>query len=573
MSNTKHRAFRCVGMFCGLLLFFCAASLFSEGKKKKEADNKSQTTFKISADVVVVNATVTDKSGNPVTDLTENDFKVYEDGKPQSIQTFALETYGPAELEETGVPSAPSKSAGTPPKRASADKNASRPRMISILIDDVTMESAADFPRMIEAVKGFVEKDMGPSDQVALLSASTRVQFPFSNDKRALLEGLDAALRSLNFMTVNRSTCPKLTDLEAWRISDGMRVFQDTHYQAALQETIQCLGMDSTSDTPSSNQSAELYLRMAASSQNQVAEYQTRNLLHIFRQHIRALRHFEGAKTIVLFSDGFLSERGSAEGYQLQEIINLALRAGIVLNSVNIRGLVVTLDAQEQDDLNAQESPLNQMAYETGGTFVHNRNDLYKGLQRITRRQAYHYVLTYGMPLHKANGVYHNIKVELTRPGLQLSYRKGYYTAKEELSYENRRKEDIIDALNAPGNMNEIPMTLAYNYFQEDDATYAVSFVTNVNIRKMQFLDEESRRKNTVSLILAAFDEKDKFINGIDKSVDFQLLEESYSALRNHGITSRVELKLPPGNYKIKAVVRESNQGKMGSITKAMEIP
>jgi VWFA-related protein len=569
--NAKHRILRCVGIFCGVLLFFCGSSLFPESKEKKEDDSKSQTTFKVPVNVVVVNATVTDKSGNPVTDLTENDFKVYEDGKPQGIQTFALDTYGPPELVETKAPVIPSKVPATPPKRTATDNTASRPRMISILIDDVTMESAADFPRMIEAVKGFVEKDMGPADQVALLSASGRVQFPFSNDKRALLEGLDAALRKLNFNTVGRSPCPKLTDLEAWRIADSMRVFQDTHYQAALQETIQCLGMDDS--LPSAQQSAELQLRMAASSQSQVTEYQTRNLLSIFRQHLRALRHFEGAKTIVLFSDGFLSEKGSAEGYQLQEIIDLALRAGIVLNSVNIRGLPVTLDAQEQDDLNAQESPLNQMAYETGGTFVHNRNNLYKGLQSIARRQSYYYVLTYGMPTHKADGVYHNIKLELTRPGLQLSYRKGYFTAKEQLSYENRRKEDIIDALNAPGNMNEIPMTLAYNYSQEDDSTYSVSFVTNVNIRKMQFLDEESRRKNAISLILAAFDENDKFINGLDKSVEFQLLEESYSALRNQGITSRVELKLPPGHYKIKAVVREGNQGKMGSITKSMEIP
>jgi VWFA-related protein len=567
VSNAKCRTFCCIGIFCGVLVF-CTSSLFPE-KKKKDDDLKSQTTFKISANVVIVNATVTDKSGNPVTDLTENDFRVYEDGKPLGIQTFALEAYGPPESDETK--GAATKTTATPAKRMATDKNASRPRMISILIDDVTMESAADFPRMIQAVKNFVEKDMGPSDQVAMLSASGRVQFPFSNDKRALLEGLDAALQKLNFMTVNRSTCPKLTDLEAWRIADGMRQFQDTHYQDALQETIQCLGMDSS--LPSAVQSAELQLRMAATSQNQVTEYQTRNLLNVFRQHLRALRHFEGTKTIILFSDGFLSEKGSAEGYQLQEIIDLALRAGIVLNSVNIRGLPVTLDAQEQDDLNAQEIPLNQMAYETGGTFVHNRNVFYKGLQRIARHQAYYYVLTYGMPPHKADGVYHNIKLELTRPGLQLSYRKGYYTAKEELSYENRKKEDIIDALNAPGNMNEIPMTLAYNYSQDDDATYAVSFVTNVNIRKMQFLDEESRRKNVVSLILAAFDENDKFINGIDKSVDFQLLEESYSALRNHGITSRVELKLPPGHYKIKAVVREGNQGKMGSITKSMEIP
>jgi hypothetical protein len=43
--------------------------------------------------------------------------------------------------------------------------------------------------------------------------------------------------------------------------------------------------------------------------------------------------------------------------------------------------------------------------------------------------------------------------------------------------------------------------------------------------------------------------------------------------LRERGLVSRVELKLPPGTYKVKAVVRENAQGKMGSVTRAVEIP
>ena len=42
-------------------------------------------------EVVVVHATVTDKKGRPVKDLTVDDF--YEDGKIQRIQSFAVESY------------------------------------------------------------------------------------------------------------------------------------------------------------------------------------------------------------------------------------------------------------------------------------------------------------------------------------------------------------------------------------------------------------------------------------------------------------------------------------------------
>lgn len=130
-----------------------------------------------------------------------------------------------------------------------------------------------------------------------------------------------------------------------------------------------------------------------------------------------------------------------------------------------------------------------------------------------------------------------------------------------------------MEALGTLGNMNQIPMKLAYNYSQKEDFSYTVSFKTNVNIRNLKFLEESARRKNQISIILAAFDENDGYVCGLEKAIDFQLLESSYPALRSRGLASRVELNLPAGRYKIKTVVRESNQGKMGSITKSVEIP
>jgi VWFA-related protein len=511
--------------------------------------------------IVVVSATVTDNAGKPVTDLTANDFRVFEDGKPQSIQTFALESYGPVGAERESE-------RNTPSKRANTASNATRPRMISIIIDDITMESAADLMRMTQSITDFLKKETGPMDLVAVLSASGNVQFPFSDDPQQLFEGVSAALKKLNYTTTMRSSCPKLTDITAWRISDGMHNYQ-VDFGTLISQTIACLGLDESN--PASKQTAESYLRASASQQAQIDLFRTRNLLYTLRQHIRALRHFEGPKKIVLFSDGFLTEVGSATAFQLQEVIDLALRSGVVMNSINIRGL--SYEAQDNDDMLAQESPLNQMAYETGGMFFHNDNNFYKGLKEVSQLQSYHYIMSYGLPAQKTDGNYHHIKLEVTRPGLRLSYRKGYYAQKEELNYENTKKEDILAALSGPGNMNEIPMTISYNYSIEDDSTYAVSFVTNANIRGLQFPEEDSRRKNLVSFVLVAFDENGNYISGLERSVDFRLLEGSYKSLRERGLASRVELKLPQGRYKIKAVVRENTQGKVGSIAKGIEIP
>src|SRR5262245_10860736 len=47
-------------------------------------------TFRVEINYVEVDALVTDASGNPVVNLTANDFDLLEDGKPQKISTFAL---------------------------------------------------------------------------------------------------------------------------------------------------------------------------------------------------------------------------------------------------------------------------------------------------------------------------------------------------------------------------------------------------------------------------------------------------------------------------------------------------
>jgi VWFA-related protein len=548
--------------------WFC---LYSENKKTKKPDaQENKSVFRLPVNVIVVNATVTDKAGNPVTDLAADDFRLYDDGRLQKIQTFALEFSGPAEFNGEIKAS----TASSMPRPVKQNAVTSRPRLVSIVIDDLTMYTPLHFAEIVKAVKEFIKNDTGPTDRVAILSGSRKVQLPFSDNKQHLLEEVDAVLGKLNpnwnfrfsatdvEAQMDATVIPNssLTDRAAWGIANYEPQYMD----------------------------AGPWLRTAAKLQNDEAEFRTYNLLYTIRQHLRALSHFDGAKSVVLFSDGIIAQPATPAAFQLQELIELALHSGIALNTVSIRGapthvggisvdngIIDNLMKNEDDEADklAQEGVLAQMASETGGRFFFAGSNMYKGLRDVANHQSYYYVLSYSIPPHEADGAYHKIKLELTRPGLELSYRKGYYAPKEELTFENRKKEDLMAALSGPGNMKEIPMTLSYNYFQEDDSTYSVSFVTNVNIQGLRFVEESARRKNQVSLVLVAFDENDHYISGLEKAIDFRLMENSYASLRQHGLTSRVQLKLTMGRYKIKAVVREENQGKIGSITKAVEIP
>jgi len=587
LQGTKCRLFRCFG-FIGLLFLICfCAYLFPQNiNSKKEVSLKSSSTFGVKVNAIVINASVTDKSGNPVTDLTVRDFKLYEDGEPKNIQTFALESIDPPELGTLPV-------ANVLPQHEGQDPNpnaAQLPRLISIVIDDLTMESPStfsnkdfvrpgsilEFPRMKDAIKKFVTTDLSPTDQVAILSGSRKVQFPFTDNKQRLLEELDVVPAKLNTLWALRPDDEFDTnDYTAWMYANDL-VWEGFNKFVTVNKKV--------IDT---ERKRALMIR-----QNDDVSSRTRNLLYTIRLNLRTLSHFEGPKMIMLFSDGFITEigrrTGAAEAHELQELVDLALHSGIIINTVSTRGIFVesltssaavdegggiSFLASDETDRMMQEKPLAQIASETGGKFFPSSNDMYIGLRTIAHRRHSYYVLTYVMPAHKPDGAYHHIKLEVTRPGLEVSYRKGYYDPTEELTFENNNKEDLMAALHGPGNMNEIPITLSYNYSQEADSSYAVSFVSKVNIHGLQFPEEDNRRRNQISLVLAAFDENDHFISGLEKSIDFQLLENSYAELLQRGLTSGVELKLPIGRYKIKAVVRENNQGKMGSITKSIEIP
>jgi len=71
-----------------------SSSVPSADAKSKAGNNK----IKVKVEVVNVPVTVLDKRGMPVIDLTQNDFKVYEDGQPQSIRYFSSETMPPLRI-------------------------------------------------------------------------------------------------------------------------------------------------------------------------------------------------------------------------------------------------------------------------------------------------------------------------------------------------------------------------------------------------------------------------------------------------------------------------------------------
>ncbi len=76
----------------------CALPALAQSKAPPADAPQAEETFRVSVDVVNVFFNVKDKRGGLVPGLTQADFEIYEDGKPQTIKYFSAESNQPLTL-------------------------------------------------------------------------------------------------------------------------------------------------------------------------------------------------------------------------------------------------------------------------------------------------------------------------------------------------------------------------------------------------------------------------------------------------------------------------------------------
>ena len=117
--------------------------------------------FRTDINFVRVDVIVTDRQGNPVHDLKQEDFEVTEDGKPQAIQTFKL--INVTENKDV-VSEAPKQIRNAIDEQMEAAREDAR--LFAIFLDDyhVRLENS-----MREVIAQFVENQLQPADMAGVM--------------------------------------------------------------------------------------------------------------------------------------------------------------------------------------------------------------------------------------------------------------------------------------------------------------------------------------------------------------------------------------------------------------------
>ena len=185
--------------FAGLFALLAGIAL-SAGQAPQSAPPQTPT-FKVQVDYVEVDVLVTDQQGRFVPDLTKEDFRVFEDGKPQSVSTFSLVNI-PVERADRPLFAAQ-------PIEPDVESN-ERPfdgRVYVMVLDDLHTNFQRS-PRVKIAARQFIERYLGANDLMAVVTTGgiTSGAQEFTSRKRLLLAAVDKfAGRKLDSATFARS--------------------------------------------------------------------------------------------------------------------------------------------------------------------------------------------------------------------------------------------------------------------------------------------------------------------------------------------------------------------------------
>jgi VWFA-related protein len=404
---------------------------------------------------VLIDVTVLDKYGHPVTDLTGPDFEVSEDGKPQQIISATLMRGGvPARISGTTAATSSPDASRTP--AAAADTapvpRAPVPTVTAILFDNLSADTR---PFATRAAAQFVSTLAAPNEYggVFLCGLSLTTVQPFTSRTADLRAAVDRVANTA-FSNLSADIERKHASVRTQGITTETPVTADAEYNVGwttVQEREQRLYRAADNE----HYLNRLALRMEEGYSRFLTEYEGEASLSGLRSAIDGLAPLPGRKSILYFTEGVqITARLKS---RFDALVGEANRANITIYPVDAAGLRAQSkeaetgrgvdlagkqgvgDAHRDDgawtkDLEKQEqmlssrpaAALGRLANETGGFLIDNTNDLGKGVARMQIERTTYYLLGYQPANTAPDGKFRRVTVRVKRGKYTVRARPGY---------------------------------------------------------------------------------------------------------------------------------------------------
>ena len=471
----------------------------------------------VTVEVVEVPVYVTSSDGAPLPGLTRENFRLFVNGKQQSIDYFDQIDF-----------------AALPPERARDP----RQRRLYMLVFDVN-SSPNDLHRAQRAAMKLI--DEAAENQTFAVATLGRgplgVIVPFTRDRFALRHAIRGLRVSLTGDPLHLALTPGERGREIGRpdrINDPRLALGEPDADAltAIGDEIYELG--------------ELATRLSGLEGYRHVVLLSRGFDAVALHGVETGPRPGDFRTGAIYSSRLATSPNSALLAELGYMYEKFAKAGVFLDAIDTAGLRPMQTSFDNEALYA-------LTRDTGGTVIDRRNDLTAAIQLLIDRQRVVYVLGFraGNSRAGANGI--KVKVIGAPRGAQISYRPSYSTVVDPLDTHDRlRLADIV--------MNDIPQngvtTAAHVEVRSDAATVELEIPGREVLAHAVggAVGAEAMFYVVSGSAVVAFRTKRITVD----------VDRAEATLATAPLLVREVFDLPPGNYAAKVLVRIDGSGLLG---------
>ena len=549
---------------------------------------EQEDVVKVKSNLVNIDVIVKDKKGKYISDLKPEDFTITEDGRPQKIEFFdspivKIEVRKPGDTVAAAPAPAPPESGPATPTR----------NYVALVLDLQTTDITNLKPVRDGMIK-YIREQISDADAVAVLSVTNNLKMlqPFTQDKAKLI----ASLENLG--------SPDMKSFEQKDIAENIANLRDflNNVPTAPQGVSTNAGGSEMARIMIARAVLAQFIRLRTA----LSLQQARPVLAALAAIAEGLRPIPGKKTLVLFSQGFVTP--AVLDWQVQSTIDIANRANTAIYIIDSAGLrasapssgalvpgsplagVSAITNQEQRiravggetvfDYARQEGQsreydiLFRLSGDTGGKFLKGNNDIGQGLERIHEEIQARYTLAYRSTNQTFDGTFRKVKIEVKRPDAQIISRSGYYAIPpEEIVLLSPADKKLLAGFAAAEANPGLPVFVSLNPFRTREGLYTVPIAIEVPPSAVKFErkgDKQSMQLEVLGVLKAT---PDRMLSRLGGNFDVNLSADDYNQILSNNIFYRQDLQLTSGDYTIDLVVRDKQSGKVAARREHFVLP
>jgi VWFA-related protein len=515
----------------------------------------------VNVDIINVEVFVTDKKGEPIRGLKQEDFQIFEDGHPVAISNFySVDDSGKPRTAALLPPPVPG--AARPPGVEEPPPVPEEQRLYLIVYVDNFNIKPFNRNRVFRRIREFLDYNVGVDDRVMLVTynRSFKERVSFTSDSALVNSALFEIEKETGYnVTREGERNEMLRDIEeaeaAQEVIGRIRAYAGSYFNDtmvsidAIKELVASLG-----GLP--GRKAILYVSDGLPMV--VAEDMFQALNEKFRESssLMEAREFDASRR---FQE--LSAQANANRVTFYTIDAGGLRtlsaSSVERQTAGQPGVSTFIDSQ---NIYNMQAPLLMLAEDTGGKAIINTNDVGQQLTAVAHDLRTYYSLGY-QPAKSGDGRYHRIEVKV-KGGRDRALRVRHRTGYRDKPIEQRMNDGTMASLlfGELGNPMGLGIEFGTPNFR-DDGNALVPVHLSIPLDKVTLIPQGSNQEAHLRAFIGVLDEEGGTAPVQVAPITIQIPAADVERARTQGWGYELTLLMRRGRQKVAVGLRDDLGG------------